>query len=129
MPGARGAWATIVFELGNLALIENLWTPAHQAVEMSNYEELTRVLDEGADPNEVCCGQTLLTHAVDLEGDSAMQTGEPANTAMTAILLAYGADPQFPAEDGATPLDVAAQYGHSMAANLLTRWIQLATRK
>lgn len=41
-------------------MIENPWTVAHQAVEASNFAELSRLLDAGVDPNEVCCGQTLL---------------------------------------------------------------------
>ncbi|GAA2768634.1 hypothetical protein GCM10010103_76770 [Streptomyces paradoxus] len=75
----------------------------HQAVELSDYEALTVLLDAGADPNELCFGHTLLTHAIDIEGDGHLQSGHPLNTAATSILLAYGADPQMPAAD-VTPL-------------------------
>ncbi|MET8457523.1 ankyrin repeat domain-containing protein [Streptomyces parvulus] len=43
------------------------WTPAHKAVETSDYETLSTLLDSGTDPDEVCFGHTLLTHAIDLE--------------------------------------------------------------
>ncbi|MFJ2240998.1 ankyrin repeat domain-containing protein [Streptomyces sp. NPDC087859] len=99
------------------------WTPAHQAVEASDYETLTVLLASGTDPNERCFGHTLLTHALDLEGDGHLQTGHPWNTAATAILLAYGADPQLPADDRETPLQVAEHYGHAMAQELLKRFI------
>lgn len=79
------------------------WTPVHRAVAMPDYETLTGLLDSGADPDEVCFGLTLLTHAIGLEGDGHVQTNYALNTASTAILLAYGADPRLPAIDGETP--------------------------
>ncbi|MFJ6940093.1 ankyrin repeat domain-containing protein [Streptomyces sp. NPDC101132] len=102
-------------------MVDNPWTPAHQAVESAEHATLTRLLDEGADVNEVCCGQTLLMHAIDLEGDSALQSGEPADTALIAILLAYGADPAM-ALEGKTARDLACQYEHVMAIRLLDRF-------
>ncbi|MFJ3914106.1 ankyrin repeat domain-containing protein [Streptomyces vinaceus] len=101
---------------------ENLWTPAHQAVESGDHGELTRLLDAGADPEEVCCGLTLLFHAIDAEGDGALQSGEPLDSALTAILLAYGADPTA-TPDGETPRELAASYNHEMAIRLLDRHI------
>ncbi|MFE1591077.1 hypothetical protein ACFW6Q_36005, partial [Streptomyces sp. NPDC058737] len=56
------------------------WTPAHEAVEMSEYETLARLLDAGVDPDEVCFGLTLLTHAIGLEGDAHVQTDYPLST-------------------------------------------------
>lgn len=76
------------------------WTPAHQAVEISEYETLSMLLDAGADPNEVFFELTLLTHAIDSEGDSHLQSGHPLHTASTAIVLAYGADPRLPSPAG-----------------------------
>ncbi|GGW96630.1 hypothetical protein GCM10010297_18140 [Streptomyces malachitofuscus] len=55
------------------------WTPAHQAVEINEYETLSMLLDSGADPDEVCFELTLLTHAIDSEGDSHLQSGPPAH--------------------------------------------------
>ncbi|MFI6150967.1 ankyrin repeat domain-containing protein [Streptomyces sp. NPDC051109] len=102
--------------------VDNLWTPAHQAVESGDHGELTRLLDAGADPEEVCCGLTLLLHAIDAEGDGALQSGGPLDSALTAILLAYGADPTA-TPDGETPRDLAASYNHEMAIRLLDRHI------
>ncbi|MEU1517676.1 ankyrin repeat domain-containing protein [Streptomyces sp. NPDC005811] len=101
------------------------WTPAHKAVEASDYEALTVHLSSGTDPNERCFGHTLLTHALDVEGDGHLQTGYPWNTAATAILLAYGADPQLPADNGETPMQIAEHYGHLMGQTLLKRFISL----
>ena len=100
------------------------WTSAHKAVEGSDYETLARILDSGSDPNEMCFGHTLLTHAIDLEGDGNVQTGHPLNTAATAILLAYGADPALPASDGETPMQIAEYYGHEPARRLLQRFLK-----
>ncbi|MEU3735302.1 ankyrin repeat domain-containing protein [Streptomyces sp. NPDC033538] len=105
------------------------WTPVHRAVEMSDYETLTVLLDAGADPDEVCFGHTLLTHAIDLEGDGHVQTNYPLNTAFTALLLAYGADPHLPAIDGETPLRFAEYYHHEPAQRLLQRFLALTPAK
>ncbi|MEF2529763.1 MULTISPECIES: ankyrin repeat domain-containing protein [Streptomyces] len=94
-------------------------------MESSDYETLTRLLDAGADPNEVGCGETLLDHAVDLEGDGALQSGEPFNAAATAILLAYGADPGLASPAGGTPLETARKYGHTMAERLIERYLAM----
>lgn len=97
-------------------------TPIHQAVESEDCGELTRLLDAGGDPNEVCCGLTLLVHAIELEGDSALQSGDPVNSALTAIVLAYGADPDVVAPSGHSPADMARLYSHEMALRLLGRF-------
>ncbi|MFV6030665.1 hypothetical protein [Streptomyces sp. NPDC056264] len=77
------------------------WTPAHQAVEMSEYETLSMLLDSGADPDEVCFGHTLLTHAIGLEGNG-----------LSAI-------------DGETPLQIAKHYHHEPIRRLLQRFLGL----
>jgi ankyrin repeat protein len=102
------------------------WTPVHEAVEMGEYEALTVLLDAGADPDEVCFGHTPLTHAIEVEGDGHLQSGYRLNTAATAILLAYGADPRLPGPDGSTPLQVAHSYNHEPAEQLLLRWLARA---
>ncbi|CAM5271819.1 hypothetical protein GCM10010220_15950 [Streptomyces parvulus] len=38
------------------------WTPAHKAVETSDYETLSTLPDSGTDPDEVCFGHTLLAY-------------------------------------------------------------------
>ncbi len=94
-------------------------TPAHFAVEHGDLRELTRLLDAGADPNEVWSDMTLLVHAIDVEADGAIQTGEPLDAACTAVLLAYGADPERPGPDGTIPRLFAFHYGHGLAVRLL----------
>ncbi|MET9135154.1 ankyrin repeat domain-containing protein [Streptomyces antibioticus] len=108
-----------------VAAIESIerWTPVHQAVEMGEYETLTAFLDAGADPNEMCFGHMLLTHAVEVEGDGHLPSGHPLNPAATAILLAYGADPRLPAEGGQTPRQIAVSYDHEPAERLLRRFL------
>ncbi|WP_327180482.1 ankyrin repeat domain-containing protein [Streptomyces sp. NBC_01334] len=108
-----------------IAAVEGIerWTPVHQAVEMGEYETLAGLLDAGADPDEMCFGLTLLIHAIDVEGDGHLQSGHPLSTAATAIVLAYGADPRLPAEDGETPLQVAKSYNHEPAERLLQRFL------
>ena len=94
-------------------------TPAHLAVEHGDLRELTRLLDAGTDPNEVWSSMTLLLHAIDVEADGAAQTGEPLDAACTAVLLAYGADPERPGPHGEIPLLFAFHYGHGLAVRLL----------
>lgn len=96
--------------------------PVHQAVESSDYEELAALLDAGADPNETCFGMTLLAHAIDLEGDSTLQSGCRLHGALTAIVLAYGADPELASHGGQTPLEIAempAQPDWSLLAGMV----------
>ncbi|WP_189265428.1 ankyrin repeat domain-containing protein [Streptomyces fuscichromogenes] len=99
--------------------MENTWTPAHQAVEDEDAETLAQLLARGVDPDEVCDNMTLLTHAIDMEGDGALQSGNPLTVRTAAVLLAFGADPKLPDPDGKTPMDLALDYGHDLAAKLL----------
>ncbi|MER5988366.1 ankyrin repeat domain-containing protein [Streptomyces sp. NPDC001787] len=105
--------------MGEGFAFENPWTPAHQAVEMGDHDELSRLLYDGANPDEICCGMTLLVHAIDLEGDSALQSGNPLSGAATAIILAFGADPFLVAPMGEAPLQIAESYGHDIARLLI----------
>ncbi|MET9377560.1 hypothetical protein ABZX98_26090 [Streptomyces sp. NPDC002992] len=54
---------------------------------------LTRLLASGSDPDEVLSNMTLLTHAIDAEGEGALQSGQPLTVHTTAVLPAFGADP------------------------------------
>ncbi|WP_241847317.1 ankyrin repeat domain-containing protein [Streptomyces sp. CB02009] len=103
------------------------WTPAHQAVELSEHATLTRLLDEGADADEVCCRMTLLMHAIDTEVDVADQSGEPIDSALTAVLLAYGADPHL-AVNGQAAYDWARELRHDMAIRLMDRFSTRTTK-
>ncbi|MFK0174274.1 HDIG domain-containing metalloprotein [Streptomyces sp. NPDC090306] len=96
------------------------WPPTLFAVEHQDAELLARLLDAGADPDEGS-GATPLTHAIETEGDGAMQTGEPPTVATTAVLLAYGADPALRDPSGETPLEVAQRHDHVLAIRLLRR--------
>ncbi|MEV0530136.1 ankyrin repeat domain-containing protein [Streptomyces sp. NPDC050439] len=103
------------------------WTPAHHAVEHEDAEALAHLLVDGVDPDEVFGGATLLTHALDVEGDGALQTGKRLTVHTTAILLAFGADPQLRDPYGDSPLDVAQQYDHQPAIKLLAEHIERRT--
>ncbi|MFG2841064.1 ankyrin repeat domain-containing protein [Streptomyces zaomyceticus] len=107
--------------------LKNPWTPAHQAVELGEHSTLTRILDEGADADEVCCQMTLLMHAIDTEVDVANQSGEPRDSALTAILLAYGADPHL-AVNGESAYDWARRLRHDMAIRLMDRFSTRTTK-
>ncbi|MFD7756930.1 MULTISPECIES: ankyrin repeat domain-containing protein [unclassified Streptomyces] len=98
-------------------------SPAHHAVEHEDAETLAQLLDAGADPNEVDGGMTLLTHAIDAEGDGAQQQREPLTVHTTAVLLAYGADPKLADPQGNTPMSIAEEYGHELAIRLLRRYL------
>ncbi|MEU9662625.1 ankyrin repeat domain-containing protein [Streptomyces chartreusis] len=95
------------------------WTPAHHAVEHEDADTLARLLADGSDPNEVFSNMTLLTHAIDVEGDSSLQSGRPLTVHTTAVLLAFGADPELADPDGDTPMVMANRYGHDLAVQLL----------
>ncbi|MFB7452711.1 ankyrin repeat domain-containing protein [Streptomyces sp. NPDC056194] len=99
--------------------MSDFWTPAHYAVEHEDAEALARLLASGSDPDEVFSNMTLLTHAIDTEGDSTLQSGRPLTVHTTAVLLAFGADPELADPDGRTPLGVAAYYAHDLAVQLL----------
>ncbi|MFJ3880771.1 ankyrin repeat domain-containing protein [Streptomyces sp. NPDC090077] len=99
--------------------MSDFWTPAHHAVDHEDAETLARLLASGSDPDEVFSNMTLLTHAIDAEGDGALQSGQPLTVHTTALLLAFGADPELADPDGRTPLDMATRYAHDLAVQLL----------
>ncbi|KFG09857.1 MULTISPECIES: hypothetical protein [Streptomyces] len=99
--------------------MSDYWTPAHQAVEQEDAEALARLLAAGSDPDEVFSDMTLLTHAIDVEGDGSLQSGQPLTVHTTAVLLAFGADPELADPAGRTPMDMADRYGHGLAVKLL----------
>lgn len=47
-----------------------------------------------------------------MEGDGALQSGEPLTVHITAILLAFGAGPQLRDPGGSSPMDIAEHYDH-----------------
>lgn len=62
---------------------------------------------------------TLLEHAIDLEGDSALQSGTPIDSRLTVILLAYGANPRPQPPGDMSAMDLADYYGHDIAYRLI----------
>ncbi|WP_116203270.1 ankyrin repeat domain-containing protein [Amycolatopsis circi] len=101
-------------------------TPAHSAVEMENLPALRDLLDGGVDVNEEWNGFTLLHHAIDIEGDGHVQSGEPLHVDATAYLLARGADPFLRTKDSGrlTAEELAHANGHWLAIALLDSWKQ-----
>jgi ankyrin repeat protein len=104
-------------------VVSDYWTPAHQAVEQEDAEALARLLAAGSDPDEVFSNMTLLTHAIDVEGDGSLQSGRPLTVHTTAVLLAFGADPELTDPGGHTPMTMAVHYGHDPAMKLLRAFI------
>lgn len=109
-------------------VVSDYWTPAHQAVEQEDAEALARLLAAGSDPDEVISNMTLLTHAIDAEGDGSLQSGQPLTVHTTAVLLAFGADPELADPDGRTPMDMADHYGHDLVMKLLQTHISRRAR-
>ncbi|WP_445525878.1 ankyrin repeat domain-containing protein [Streptomyces cyslabdanicus] len=99
--------------------MSDYWTPAHHAVEHQDAETLAGLLADGSDPDEVFSNMTLLTHAIDVEGDSSLQSGHALTVHTTAVLLAFGANPELADPGGHTPMDMANHYGHDPAVKLL----------
>ncbi|MFG3347951.1 ankyrin repeat domain-containing protein [Streptomyces sp. NPDC048018] len=95
---------------------------SHVSSHSGDHAALTRPLEEGADVNEVCFGMTLLTHAIELEGDSALRSGQPIDSALTATVLAYGADPTATPDGGSSAYEMARFYDHDMAIRVLDRF-------
>jgi len=98
------------------------WTPLHAAIETGSSAMVEAVLKLGANPN--CAGGTglPLSHAIDLEIDTATQDSLPSVPDMHIIevLLRYGADPRVFDESGESPLGFAAARNHDRALRLFT---------
>src|SRR5262245_34922389 len=90
-----------------------------KAIERTDTEQVRRLLDSGADVREARDGWTPLHHAVDIEVDSAAQTGGELHVDITALLVARGADPLRPDAQGVTPLEDAERRGHWLAAEVM----------
>ena len=100
-------------------------SPAHRAVEHSDLVTLARLLRSGeVDIHEEDDGLTLLHHAIDVELDAHVQTGEPLHVDLTALLLALGADPRRGSGGGVGPTaeHVAFVNGHWLASCLIEAW-------
>jgi uncharacterized protein len=104
------------------------WTPAHLAVEHEDLPRLRDLLDACHDvEDDAGHGWTLLRHAIDVEYDGHVQTGEPLHADVTAFLLARGADPLRPC-NGTTVLAEAEIRGHWLAAEIMRAWTARARK-
>lgn len=94
-------------------------TPAHLAVEHENLDALKALLVGEADVEEPTSdGMTLLHHAIDVEVDSATQTGLPLQVGLTRFLAQQGADLDH-RWNVRNPLEAALDRGHHLAAQVL----------
>lgn len=99
------------------------WSPAHNAVEHEDLPKLRDLLDAGHDvEDDDGHGWTLLRHAIDVEHDGHVQTGEPLHADVTAFLLARGADPLRRC-NGMPVVEEAEIRGHWLAAEIMRAWI------
>jgi uncharacterized protein len=94
------------------------------AVELSDLKALREALAAGADVHQEKDGLTLLHYAIDVESDAHTQTDEPLHVDMTALLLAWGADPQRRSGGGSgvSAEHMAALSGHWLALELFKGW-------
>lgn len=99
---------------------------AHRAVELEDLPTLRNLLDGGADIHEEYNGLTLLHHAIDVEIDGHVQSGEPLHVDATAYLLARGADPtrKSMGGKGVSAAQMAESRGHWLASCLIQQWIK-----
>src|SRR5438067_2210696 len=96
---------------------------AHHAVEHQDLPRLRDLLDAGHDvEDDHGDGWTLLRHAVEVEYDGHVQTGEGLHADVTAFLLTRGADPLRRC-NGMSVVEEAAIRGHWLAAEIMTAWI------
>lgn len=91
--------------------------PLHLAIEQMEVEITRRLIEAGAAVNRGSgSGWTPLVHAIDIESDSAWQSGqlpEEVTTALTELLLRAGAMPTVEATE------IARRYGNHKALALL----------
>jgi hypothetical protein len=98
------------------------WSPARNAVEEQDLPRLRDLLDAGHDvEDDDGHGWTLLRHAVAVEHDVHVQTGNPLHADVTAFLLARDADP-LRSCNGMTVIAEAETCGHWLAAEIMRAW-------
>jgi hypothetical protein len=90
---------------------------------MEDLPLLRDLLDAGHDvEDDDGDGWTLLRHAIDIEHDSHVQSGQPLHVDVTAFLLARGADPLREC-NGVAAVAEAESCGHWLAASIMRAWI------
>ncbi|CCH17836.1 Ankyrin repeat-containing protein [Micromonospora lupini str. Lupac 08] len=98
----------------------------HLAVEHENLVLLAELLDNGADINAEVDGLSLLQHAIDVEVDGHVQTGEPLHVDTTVLLLAKGADAAVRSNrgHGSSAAEYASFRGHWLAVCVIDAWLR-----
>ena len=81
----------------------------HAAVAGRNLEIVKAVLEAGADPNAQQQAGFRPIH----------EAGTNANRALAELLIAHGADPSLPNDDGKNAIDLAREKGHAEFADWL----------
>ncbi len=102
-------------------LCGSMWAEdyAHSVIEHERVDELQRLLDAGSDVDAPTSdGMTLLHHAIDIEVDSAAQTGSPLEAELTTLLVSSGADLNHQWH-GKTPQEAATARGHDLAVAVI----------
>ena len=82
----------------------------HAAVAGRNLDVVKAVLTAGADPNAQQQAGFRPIH----------EAGTNANRALAELLLAHGADPTLPSDDGKSAIDIARDKGHNEFADWLS---------
>lgn len=88
--------------------------PLDRAARIGDLDEVQRLVDGGADPDELNeWGTTALTGASSLGADS------PAHTRIVSYLISHGADVNKRVADGTTALNEASFWGHTQTVAVL----------
>ena len=103
----------------DINLAPRWWNALHAAIENMQVEVVQYLLEAGADPDMLCGGIRPLHHAIDVEADTAAQTGEQLAFVLTPLLIEAGADVNGVDESGRTPLQWALDWGHQSGIELL----------
>ncbi|GAE33140.1 M48 family metallopeptidase [Halalkalibacter akibai] len=120
---------------------EDDWSPLMDASFEGNIDEVERLLNEGADPNEINgFGETALmvsahndadiiqllldygadpNHQDDYGWTPLMSTVSVENIEATALLIEAGADPSFMNEEGFSAMEIASDSGNNELMELL----------
>lgn len=98
----------------NFRFGQAVWTPLHLAVEMGHVPVVEALLQHQADPNAGDrSGAGPLHLAVDMEADTAHQSGMKPSPEISSLLVKSGADVERPDDTGATPRSIAEDYEYT----------------